>query len=246
MLSQEKPLEKTLFKSSFEGRYLFNINQYHQMIQQAILTENDKIELIKGELISKVNVNNKYLFNINQYHQMIAQGILTKYDKIELINGELITMSPVGIKHIAIVNRLNRILSKKLADKVLISVQNPILLHDQSEPEPDLVLLKPSADDYENKRPEIEDILLVIEVSDSTLKFDRTVKIPLYSEAKIMETWLIDINNECIEIYRYANNESYDQMQRYHLGQTLSILAFPELNLTVNEIFGIHSANPSY
>lgn len=122
----------------------------------------------------------RYLLNIKQYHQMIQHGILTENDKIELIKGELITMSPVGIKHVAFVNRLNRIFHRELADQVLISMQNPVSLGEQSEPKPDLVLLKPSADDYESKNPQIEDILLIIEVSDTTLKYDRTVKIPLY------------------------------------------------------------------
>jgi Uma2 family endonuclease len=189
-------------------------------------------------LVSNSSLNARYLLNINQYHQMIEHGILTENDKIELIKGELITMSPVGIKHVAFVNRLNRIFHKKLADQVLVSVQNPVTLDEQSEPEPDLVLLRPSVDDYESQKPQIEDILLIIEVSDRTLKYDRTVKIPLYSEAKIREIWIIDINSECVEIYRYANTEGYDQMQRYRLGETLSILAFPDIYLTVNEIFG--------
>jgi Uma2 family endonuclease len=181
---------------------------------------------------------NKYLLNVEQYDQMIEQGILTENDKVELIRGELISMSPVGIKHIAFVNRLNRILYQKLGNQVLISVQNPVTLDNQSNPEPDLVLLKPSGDDYESKKPTIDDILLVIEVSDSTLKYDRTVKVPLYAEAKIIETWIIYLNNECVEIYRHPHQEGYDQMQRYRSGDTLSFLTFPDLNLTVNEIFG--------
>jgi Uma2 family endonuclease len=199
MLIQEQPSPNILFNSSFNGKYLLNINQYHQMIEHGIFTENDKIELIKGELIS---------------------------------------MSPVGIKHAFVVRRLTALLSQKFGDRSIIDIQNPILLDDNSEPEPDVVVLKPRDDFYQFQLPRPDDLLLIIEVSDSTLKYDRTVKIPLYSEAKIREIWIIDINSECVEIYRYANTEGYDQMQRYRLGETLSILAFPDIYLTVNEIFG--------
>jgi Uma2 family endonuclease len=199
MLIQEQPSPNILFNSSFNGKYLLNINQYHQMIEHGIFTENDKIELIKGELIS---------------------------------------MSPVGIKHAFVVRRLTALLSQKFGDRSIIDIQNPILLDDNSEPEPDVVVLKPRDDFYQFQLPRPDDLLLIIEVSDTTLKYDRTVKIPLYSEAKIREIWIIDINSECVEIYRYANTEGYDQMQRYRLGETLSILAFPDLSLTVNDIFG--------
>jgi Uma2 family endonuclease len=189
-------------------------------------------------LVSNHSLNGKYLFNIDQYYQMIEKGILTENDPIELIKGELVTMSPIGIKHAAFVNRLNRIFHEKLAHQVLVSVQNPIELDEKSAPEPDIILLKPSPDDYEKQKPQIEDILLIIEVSDTTLRYDRTIKIPLYSEAKIMESWIIDLQGESIEVYRYPHTEGYDQMQRYHLGETLSILAFPDISLTVNDIFG--------
>ncbi len=188
-------------------------------------------------LVSNSSLNARYLLTINQYHQMIEHGILTENDKIELIKGELITMSPVGIKHAFVVRRLTALLSQKFGDRSIIDIQNPILLDDNSEPEPDVVVLKPRDDFYQFQLPRPDDILLIIEVSDRTLKYDRTVKIPLYSEAKIKEVWIIDINSECVEIYRYANTEGYDQMQRYRSGETLSILAFPDIYLTVNEIF---------
>lgn len=112
-------------------------------------------------------------FSIEEYHQIIASGVLRENYLIELINGEILEMSPVGFRHASCVNRLNQLLGLKLGDKVIISVQNPIQLNDNSEPQPDIVLLKPRDDFYGNQYPTVEDILLLIEVADSSIEYDR-------------------------------------------------------------------------
>jgi Uma2 family endonuclease len=178
-------------------------------------------------------------FTIEQYHKMAEVGILTEEDRVELIKGEIVEMSPIGLKHAATVNRLNQLFHRKLGDRVLVSVQNPIQLTNNSEPQPDLSLLKPRADFYETKTPEVNDIFLIVEVADTTIIYDRDVKIPLYAENGIPEAWLIDVNDRSLIIYRQPTPEGYQTTQVLNGEENLSLLAFPEITINVSEIFGI-------
>ncbi|MDJ0730594.1 MAG: Uma2 family endonuclease [Crocosphaera sp.] len=175
-------------------------------------------------------------FNVNEYHKMAETGILTPEDRVELIRGEIIAMSPIGRKHAAAVNRLNQVLYQKFGNKVIISVQNPIRLDNYSEPQPDMVLLKPQSDFYESKIPKSEDIYLLIEVSDSTIKYDQEVKLPLYAESKINEVWIVNLNDKTLEVYRKPENKTYLEQQKNV--KSISLLAFSDITLTINDIFG--------
>ena len=141
-------------------------------------------------------------FTTQEYHQMVDSGIIATDERIELLKGEIIAMSPIGIKHAACVRRLNNILSQHLTGEAIIDIQNPLELDNLSEPQPDIALLKPRADFYATAHPQSEDIFLIIEVADKTLKSDREVKIPLYAKNQIAEVWLVDLNGESIEVYR--------------------------------------------
>jgi Uma2 family endonuclease len=185
---------------------------------------------------------NTFRLNISQYHQMSEAGIFSENDKVELINGEIIEMSPIGRRHTACVNRLNSVFSQLLGNKVIIAVQNPIILNNLSEPEPDIALLKPRADFYESGHPQPQDIFLLIEVADSSLEYDRDVKIPLYASSGISEVWLVDIYEQVIIVYRYPSENGYSDIQTLSRGEKLSIQAFPEVNLVVNDILGSISA----
>ena len=136
------------------------------------------------------------LFSVAEYYQLAQVGILKDTDRVELINGEIITMSPINSPHGGMVNRLTRLFFKLLNDQVTITVQNPITLDNYSEPEPDLVIAKFDEDDYEKKHPQPADILLVIEVADSTLEKDRSTKCPLYAKTGIEEYWIVDLVNK--------------------------------------------------
>nr|WP_245817272.1 Uma2 family endonuclease [Hydrococcus rivularis] len=178
-------------------------------------------------------------FTVEQYHKMAEVGILTEEDRVELIKGEIVEMSPIGLKHAATVNRLNQLFYRKLGDRVLISVQNPIQLTNNSEPQPDLSLLKPRADFYETKTPEANDIFLIVEVADTTIIYDRDIKIPLYAENGISEVWLIDVNNQSLTIYRQPTPQGYQAIQTLDGNQNLSLLAFPEITINFSEILNI-------
>ena len=183
-----------------------------------------------------------FRLNVSQYHQMSEAGIFSENDKVELINGEIIEMSPIGRRHTACVNRLNSVFSQLLGNKVIIAVQNPIILNNLSEPEPDIALLKPRADFYESGHPQPQDIFLLIEVADSSLEYDRDVKIPLYATSGISEVWLVDIYEQVIIVYRYPSENGYSDIQTFSRGEKLSIQTFPEINLVVNDILGSISA----
>ena len=151
-----------------------------------------------------------------------------------MIKGQIVDMAPIGAPHLGMVNRLNRLLSALLADRAVISVQNPVRLDDGSEPEPDVAVLKPRADDYETATPRPSDVLLVIEVADSTLRQDRDVKVPLYAESGIMECWLVDLAGRAVEVHRRPTGGHYAEVRRVNPEGTLDIAALPCATLAVS------------
>lgn len=175
-------------------------------------------------------------FTVETYEKMIKGEIFTPQDKVELINGEIVEMSPIGLKHATTVIRLTNLFPLFFQDKALVSVQNSIILNDYSQPEPDLVLLKNREDFYEQKRPSSEDIFLLIEVSDSTLKYDQEIKLPLYAENHIQETWIINLNNSSIEVYRQPENNFYQQQKILTKKDKISCLAFPEIEINIGKL----------
>jgi len=179
----------------------------------------------------------RYQFTVKQFHQMAESGILSENDRLELIRGEMIDMSPIGRRHAGCVNRLVNLLIQLLGKQIVLAPQNPVELDETSEPQPDIALLKPRPDFYRNSHPQPEDIFLLIEVADTTIKYDREVKIPLYAEANIPEVWLIDVNQEVIEVYRNPIQGVYQDVQKLVKNQVLSILAFPNVHINVSEIF---------
>lgn len=132
-------------------------------------------------------------FSIADYHAMAAAGILGDDDRVELIDGEIIAMPPIGSPHGGRVKRLNGRLSAAVGDRAIVAVQDPIVLGEHSEPEPDLALLRPRADSYTDSHPVAADVLLVIEVADTSLGYDLRTKVPLYARHGVPEVWIIDI-----------------------------------------------------
>jgi Uma2 family endonuclease len=175
-------------------------------------------------------------FTVSQYHQMIEAGILTDRDRVELIKGEIIEMSPVGRRHAACVDRLTELFVLRLAAKAIVRTQNPIRLSDDSEPQPDLALLRRRDDFYEMGHPKPEDIFLVIEVSDTTAEFDREIKIPTYAEEGITEAWLINLNAQLVEVFQQLTSDGYQRVQQFQYGQTLAVSAFPDIQFNVAQL----------
>ena len=176
-------------------------------------------------------------FTVDQYHQMAKAGILSHQERIELVEGEIVTMSPIGFRHAFVTNYLTNWFTRNLGEAVFTSSQNPILLGDRSEPQPDVALLKPVDNFYADRLPEAADILLLIEVADSSLTYDQTVKIPLYARSQIPEVWLINLNQQQLERHINPVNNTYQNKTIFYPEQTISPLAFPGLKLSLKQIF---------
>jgi Uma2 family endonuclease len=177
-------------------------------------------------------------FNVTEYYRMIEAGILSEQDRVELLDGEIIEMSPIGSRHAACVDRLNHILSRLVGRDVIVRVQNPIRLDNFSEPQPDIALLRSRQDFYAHAHPTPEDVLLVIEVADTSAELDRTIKLPLYAEALIPEAWLVKLQDESIEIFSQPADGSYKQSQVRRRGEHAISSTVQNLALLVNDILG--------
>jgi Uma2 family endonuclease len=176
------------------------------------------------------------LFTVEEYHAMARAGILGEDDRVELIEGEVTEMAPIGSRHDAVVDRLNQLFSRHPDVNAIIRVQNPIRLGEHSEPQPDLALLRPRPDFYSPAHPGSKDILLVIEVAETSADYDRETKIPLYARWGILEVWVVNLEGEAIEVYQKPSPEGYHEMKTLHRGDRLSPGSFPELKLPVEEI----------
>jgi Uma2 family endonuclease len=180
----------------------------------------------------------KWVFTVDEYHRMSEAGILSEDDRVELIEGEIIKMSPIGKYHAACVKRLNSVLNWRAGEYAIISVQDPIRLDDYSEPEPDIALLKDRNDFYAQELPSAEDVLLIIEVADTSVEYDRTVKMPLYAKGGIPEAWLANIREDRVEAYSQPANGIYQKVRIVKRGESISPEALSKLVLTVEEILG--------
>jgi len=180
----------------------------------------------------------KKLFTVDEYYKMADAGILTPEDRVELIDGEIIEMSPIGNRHLGCVNGATEAFSAAFRGKAVVSVQNPLRLNNYTEPEPDVVLLKPRQDAYRRKRPVAEDALLVLEVADTTLAYDRNVKVPRYAAAGIPEVWIEDLENDVMLVFRDPERNSYKTDLTLKRDAPISVQAFPNVTFKVDDLLG--------
>ncbi len=178
----------------------------------------------------------QHRFSVNEYYRMAETGVLRPDARVELLDGKIIDMSPIGPSHGGVVNWLNRLFSNRSRGRWLVTVQNPVHLDDFSEPQPDLMLLKPVADDYRSRHPQPEDVFLLIEVSDSTLESDREVKLPAYGRAGIAEFWIVNLVNGTLEIYREPHFTGYGSSRILNVGDQASPALFPDAIVDVAEL----------
>jgi len=174
-------------------------------------------------------------FSVDEYYKMIELGLIKDHEKAEIIEGELIKKMTIGDRHAAIVNFLTRFFIKNVSDNVLVSVQNPLRLSDYNEPEPDFVLA--DLNKYDGKRhPRPGEVILIVEISDSTLKYDRDTKVPLYAAAEIPEVWIVNLIDNIVEVHQNPSNGIYLLANLYKTGEILRSEALPNLNLEVDFI----------
>lgn len=178
-----------------------------------------------------------FRLGVDAYHQMIDNGIFDEDDRVELIEGELRAMPLIKPDHAGENNRLNRLLNRRVGDEALVTVQNPLTLPPHSEPEPDLMLLRPRDDFYERANPTPKDTLLVIEICDSSLRYDQEVKVPLYAAHGVPEVWLVDLQHRRLEIYREPGTNGYRLILRPDPTEVISPVLLPSLRVPVKDIW---------
>lgn len=171
-------------------------------------------------------------FTVDEYHRLAEAGVLTEDDRVELLDGRIITMSPIGSAHLHCVNRLVDLFAERLYTlsprRACLSVQNPVRLSLHSEPEPDVVLLRPDAS--QDRTPIPDDVLLVVEVADTTLAYDRTVKQKHYAAAGIPEYWVVDLNAETVIVHRNPGDDGYGSVVTHDAEAVLTVEALPDLS----------------
>jgi Uma2 family endonuclease len=231
----------------------FTCDEYERMVETGILTEQHPVELIRGEVLNKMVASDGYssadtkvmlkmptrhLFSVDDYERMVETGILTEQDRVELIRGEILEKMVIGDPHCACVNRLTRTLVQLTGNDAVVSVQNPVRL-DESAPEPDIAVLRPRDDFYGNGKPEPADVILLIEVSDSSLDYDRTVKAPLYAGAGIREYWIVNLEDDCVEVHRDPQPDgSYRDVRLLRRGDRIELAELPGVAVATADVLG--------
>lgn len=173
-------------------------------------------------------------FTADEYQHMGRVGILSRHDRVELIDGEVVAMTPIGPRHCACVDSLTRAMVTVVGDQAIVRVQGSVRLDFYTEPEPDLVLLRPQADFYASRHPGPADILLIVEVADSSLGYDRDVKSRVYAESGVQEYWLADLKDNSVSRYSELRGGTYQSVRQYHRGQTLAPSLLPECQIAVD------------
>ena len=185
-------------------------------------------------------------FTIEDYHRLTQLGFFQEDDKVELIRGEIIEMAAKGKLHATINRRLLRELTNIIDQLATLQSQDPIFLSNYSEPEPDLVILKNKEDDYLSSHPHPEDILLLIEISDSSLEYDQTTKLSVYGENNITDYWIFNLVEYCLECYSepYQNLKGefgYRQKLIYLPNELVTLPCFPDLTLDLSKVFPVRN-----
>jgi Uma2 family endonuclease len=177
------------------------------------------------------------LFTREEYHRMGEVGILKPTDRVELIRGEVVEMSPIGRRHVAFVDNLTQLLAVRLAGRAIVSVQNPVALSDDTEPQPDLKVLRRRQVPYKEREAYPEDVLLLVEVAETSLAYDRSTKLKLYAEAGIPEYWIVDCAAESIAVHRTPEAGRYRDVTRVAGAATVTLQAFPDVTLALPDVF---------
>jgi Uma2 family endonuclease len=180
----------------------------------------------------------KKLFSVDEYYRMAEAGILTPDDRVELIDGEIIEMSPVGNRHIACVHRANTFFAQAFGQLAVVSNQTPLRLSKYTEPVPDVIVLKPVPDFYASRECRPDDVLFLVEVSDTTLRYDRNIKLPRYAAAGVVEVWIEDLANNLLLVFRNPAGKGFQTSLVLHPGDSITPLAFPEVTFKVDDLLG--------
>jgi Uma2 family endonuclease len=180
----------------------------------------------------------RHRLTVNQFHRMGEAGVIGPEVRVELVEGEVVEMAPSGTRHAAVVKRLNRLLAAAVGDQAVVAVQDPLRLDDHSEPQPDLMLLAPREDFYASAHPGAADVLLLVEVCDTTSRYDRDVKVPLYARHGVAEVWLIDLDERLVHVMRDPRDGRYTQITVSATPGVVAPAALPEAAVDLAPLVG--------
>lgn len=219
---------------------LFTGAECRAMRDAGILDQGERAVSIGGRIMAKDEFGDlrPRLFTRKEYHAMSEAEILGHWERVQLIEGVILVMSPVGSRHAAGVDMLNDEFSTsgRLAGRAIVRVQNPLDVSERSEPEPDFQLLIRRDDRYARRAPRPQDVLLAVEVSDSTINHDMNTKLPMYSAAGIPELWILNLREDVIDSHSDPSPEGYRTIRRYHPGDTIAPSSFPDLEIEVSRL----------
>ncbi len=174
---------------------------------------------------------------VEEYEVMYEAGVFKPDERLELINGEILKVAPMNAPHISYVIRLSRIFTERLTKRAIVSTQLPVVINEESEPEPDLSILRWRSDDYFSGKPSAQDVYAIIEVASTSLVYDRRVKLPLYARAGVPEVWIVKVQERELEVYRSPKGEAYSESRVLKPSDVVSLLAFPDVELALSEVF---------
>lgn len=182
-------------------------------------------------------LSTRHRFDVEAYHRMAESGVFDLEERVELIEGEIIDMAPIGPMHAGLSNRLIRLFARQLSERATLCAQNPIALPPRSEPQPDFALLRYREDDYASSLPTPQDVLLLVEIADKSLRYDRRVKAPLYARHGIPEYWIVNLTGQAVEVHRDPDpaQGAYRDIQALSEGP-LAPLHFPDIRLDIAEL----------
>jgi Uma2 family endonuclease len=189
-------------------------------------------------LIEPPELLRRHRLTVDEYHRMAEAGVLAPDARVELIDGEVVDMAPIGSRHGSAVKRLNQLLMDAVGKAAIVAVQDPVRLGDRSEPQPDLMLLAPRDDFYEAAHPVAADVLLLVEVSDSTARYDSVVKLALYARHGIREVWIVDLDNRVLRVCRQPVGDAYAEVSETSMPGLLSPLLLPGMSIDASRLLG--------
>jgi Uma2 family endonuclease len=174
---------------------------------------------------------------VEEYEVMYEAGVFKPDERLELINGEILKVAPMNAPHISYVIRLSRIFTERLTKRAIVSTQLPIVINEESEPEPDISILRWRSDDYFSGKPKAQDVYAIIEVASTSLLYGRRIKVPLYARVGVPEVWIVNVQARELEVYRNPKGEDYAERQILQPTDRISLLAFPDVEIPLSEVF---------
>lgn len=176
----------------------------------------------------------RHRLTVDEYYRMGHAGVFAPGARVELIEGEVIDMAPIGTRHASTVKRLIALLSAAAQGRAIVAAQDPLRLSDASEPQPDVMLLRQRADFYARAHPRPADVLLLIEVSDSTASYDRTIKVDLYAKHNVAEVWIVDLDNNVVRFFRHGDGTAYTDITASENPRATPVAALPGITIDLS------------